>query len=122
MSFSKHDPRSHAGTAMVILVGGDERQARAVARMKTEGDLEGIEVLACHPCWARNWNKVAHEVRRRLPAADAVVITTDTPTLLGHEVRRLARGSGVPWHSVRARGQGALLAAIRDARQSAEGR
>jgi hypothetical protein len=113
-----HTPRHVAVTdaaAKIIFVGGDERQARTSAKLVTAGMPKGMDVRFYHPCWTRNWNKVADDIKRHLNETDAIIITTDVPTLLGAELRHLARTTGLVWLGARARGKGAITVALQDA-------
>ena len=93
----------------VLFVGGDERQARAVAAIAPPG---GVTLISIQPRWTCNWNKTLAQVERHARRADALAISTDVPTLLGRELRRLARRNGIPWVAGRARGREAILALI----------
>ena len=93
----------------IVFVGGDERQTRALAAIAPP---EGILLISIQPRWTCNWNKTLAEVERHARRADALAISTDVPTLLGRELRRLARRNGIPWVAGRARGREAILALI----------
>lgn len=102
-------------TTRIIFVGGNERQARTAANLASAGMPEGMAVRFYHPCWTRNWNKVAADIKAHLHETDAIVITTDVPTQLGKELRHLARTTGIVWLGARARGKGAITGALQDA-------
>jgi hypothetical protein len=111
-----------ADTTRIIFVGGDERQARTAAKLVSARMPKGMAVRFYHPCWTRNWNKVSADVKAHLHETDAIVITTDVPTLLGRELRHLARTTGIVWLGARARGRGAIIGALQDARYLVETR
>jgi hypothetical protein len=93
----------------IVFVGGDERQTRALAAIAPPDD---ILLISIQPRWTCNWNKTLAEVERHARRADALAISTDVPTLLGRELRRLARRNGIPWVAGRARGREAILALV----------
>lgn len=99
----------------IIFVGGNEKQARITSALQGSKDLRGLEVTFHHPCFSCNWNKTLERVKREIPGADAIVITTDVPTLLGKKLREVARAAGIPHPSVRARGRSGIVAALREA-------
>lgn len=101
----------------VIFVGGDERQARVVRKLRLAPDLE---VVSIQPAWNRNWNKALGAVERAAGDADAIAISTDVPTELGKSLRRLARSRGIPWTAGRARGRTAICGLIDQARELSE--
>jgi hypothetical protein len=93
----------------ILFVGGDERQTRVVGLITPP---QGVALISIQPRWTCNWNKTLAKVERQACKADALAISTDVPTLLGRELRRLARRNGIPWVAGRARGRDAILALI----------
>lgn len=105
----------------LIFIGGDERQKHITSELKPILLNDGVDVMFLHPGFVRNWNKPLAQVKRMLPEVDAIVVTTDVPTLLGKEIRRCARSASVYGITVRARGRTSMLHVLREAAEGAKG-
>lgn len=104
----------------IIFVGGDSRQERTARQLAHKGALQGLDVVFYHPDWTSNWGRFVERVKRQLGPTSFLVLTQDVPTELGHALRQLARDRRVPWRGVKARGQTAVLRALREAAKAAQ--
>ena len=110
----------------VLVVGGDETQARVAERVRSKTELRdrAVTVDFLHTGWGSNWNQYVEEADRRLPNYDAVVVMRLIRTMLGGHIRALCGKHDVPWRSCWSGGQGGMVesvvAAARAARRSRE--
>ena len=98
----------------VLVVGGDETQAKAAERVRSKTNLRdpSITVDFMHTGWGSNWNQYVEEADRRLPHYDAVVVMRYIRTMLGRHVRALCGKHDVPWRSCWSGGQGGMVESV----------
>lgn len=96
----------------VLVVGGNEVQARAEAqvRAKLHRTHPHVCVEFIHTGWGSNWQKPLEEFHRKLPVFDAVVIMRFMRTELGKRIRKAC--SSHPWRSCWGPGQMAQVTAV----------
>ena len=96
----------------VLVVGGNEVQARAEAqvRAKLHRTHPHVRVEFIHTGWGSNWQKPLEEFHRKLPVFDAVVIMRFMRTELGKRIRKAC--SNHPWRSCWGPGQMAQVTAV----------
>ena len=96
----------------VLVVGGNEVQARAEAqvRAKLHRTHPHVRVEFIHTGWGSNWQKPLEEFHRKLPVFDAVVIMRFMRTELGKRIRKAC--SSHPWRSCWGPGQMAQVTAV----------
>jgi hypothetical protein len=110
---SKPDP-----DFVILFVGGNETQKRITAGLGRELP-SNLNVAFIHPGFPKNWDKPLADAMRLLPRTDAIVITTDMPTLLGESLRSAAREANIPVVSGTYRGKTRIIRAIDEAHESA---
>jgi hypothetical protein len=96
----------------ILVVGGDEKQARMDQGItdRIHEDFPKLHVEFLHTGWSGNWIKYAEEFERRVRLADGVVVLSLIRTNLGFTVRQ---NCPVPWRGTRGRGQGQIVEAIK---------
>ena len=103
-----------AAAVKVLVVGGNETQARSADRV--EGKLAArdpqVSVEFLHTGWGPNWNQYLDEAESRIENCDAVVVMRFIRTLLGRHVRAMCRENGVPWRLCGSGGQGGQVEAV----------
>lgn len=116
-------PLEPGGIVHVLVVGGNEVQARFDQGLKTELNHTHphIHVEFLHTGWDSNWAPHLEDFQRRLPDFQAVVISRYMRTMLG---RRIRKSCTLPWRGCGGRGRAAfknsILAAAEFARRHAE--
>ena len=108
-------PKSgQASPITVLVVGGDETQARIAGHVRTKVALVDSHATVdfLHTGWRSNWSPYVDEVERRMANSDAVVVMRYIRTLLGTQVRTICRRHDVPWRFCWSGGQGGLVTSI----------
>jgi hypothetical protein len=96
----------------ILVVGGDERQARMDQDIidRIHETFPKVQVEFLHTGWSGNWIKYADEFERRVRSVDGVVVLSLIRTNLGFTVRQ---NCPVPWRGCRGKGQGQIVEAIK---------
>lgn len=107
------DP-GRAGPVTVLVVGGNETQAKIAGRVRSKvaGRDPDVTVDFLHTGWGSGWNQYVEETEGRLANTDAVVVMRYIRTLLGGHVRAMCRNRDVPWRFCWSGGQGGLVESI----------
>ena len=103
-----------AGPVTVLVVGGDETQAKVAERVRSKTRLRdpAITVDFLHTGWGSNWSQYVEEADRRLADCDALVVMRLIRTTLGRHVRALCGKHDVPWRSCWSGGQGGMVESV----------
>ena len=110
-------PTSADVPVTVLVVGGDEMQARLAASVTTRLASQDTHVTVefLHTGWDSNWSPYVDQVRARLSSVDAVVVMRLIRTTLGRHVRRLCGEHDVLWWSCWSGGGGGIAHATMEA-------
>ena len=102
------------GPVTVLVVGGDETQARVADRVQSKvASLDpNVTVDFLHTGWGSNWNVYVDETERRMATSDAVVVMRYIRTLLGAQIRAICRSHDIPWRFCWSGGQGGLVTSV----------
>ena len=114
------DP-AQAGPVRVLVVGGNETQAKVTGRVRSKVSRRDPEVTVdfLHTGWGSGWNQYVEDTQGRLTDTDAVVVMRYIRTLLGRHVRAMCRNRDVPWRFCWSGGQGGMVESILDAADAA---
>ena len=103
-----------AGPVAVLVVGGNETQAKIAGRVKSKVATSDPQVTVdfLHTGWTSSWNQYVDETERRLASSDGVVVMRYIRTMLGRRVRAMCRARDVPWRFCWSGGQGGLVESV----------
>ena len=101
----------------VLVVGGNETQARAAGRVRDEVAArdECVEITFVHPGWSSNWVKFTEKLERVMGEHHALVIMRFIRTHFGRWIRKECGERNVPWRFCWSGGRGGIAEAVLDA-------
>ena len=106
-------PTGSDARVTVLVVGGDETQAKLADNVKRRLASQDTHVTVefLHAGWDSNWAPYVERVRARLASVDAVVVMRLIRTTLGRHVRRLCGEHDILWWSCWSGGGGGIARA-----------
>ena len=98
----------------LLYVGGNEIQEAFDEKISKKLAVEypGLEVEFCHPGWSSNWSRTLEEVKRMIPAADAILLSPLVRTQFGRNLRKSC-SEAHPWFASTAKGQSGIRESIK---------
>ena len=101
----------------VLVVGGNETQAKAAGRIRNEVAARdgNVEITFVHSGWSSNWAKFAETIEGTIGEHHALVIMRFIRTHFGRWIRRECGERNVPWRFCWSGGRGGIAEAVLDA-------
>lgn len=114
-------PGDEARVVSVLVVGGDERQAKWQDRVQTSVKRADASVTVhfVRSGWSANWKKQIEQVQGLLQKCDAVVVMRFMRTHFGKKVREECGAAGVLWRFCWGSGVAAQVRAVEEAARAA---
>ena len=110
----------HGRSIRLLVVGGDEAQARHDAALQTyfEAEQPGLQVDFEHAPRTSSWNKYYDRVKGRMGSYDGLVLLRYMRTHMGRSLRALAGQLGTPWFPCTGKGRSSIQRSILHAARS----